>query len=134
MRNGRRLTVTGTNHLIAISGLHIGLVAGMAYLLMLKVWGLLQVFAPGRLGSIPAIRAAALCAMSAALFYALAGGVFTAYTTRPGHALGVFRHEAVRPYGSIGRRAGNGAARGAGTGPVRAPWRPVSGCRSAPWR
>ena len=68
------LTVTGTNHLIAISGLHIGLVAGMAYLLMLKVWGLLQVFAPGRLGSIPAIRAAALCAMSAALFYALLAG------------------------------------------------------------
>ena len=68
------LTVTGTNHLIAISGLHIGLVAGLAYLLMLKAWGMLQVFAPGRLGSVPAIRVAALCAMSAALFYALLAG------------------------------------------------------------
>ena len=68
------LTVTGTNHLIAISGLHIGLVAGLAYLLMLKTWGMLQVLAPGRLGSVPAIRAAALCAMFAALLYALLAG------------------------------------------------------------
>ena len=68
------LTVTGTNHLIAISGLHIGLVAGLAYLLMLKAWGMLQVWAPGRLGSVPAIRTAALCAMFAALFYALLAG------------------------------------------------------------
>ena len=68
------LTVTGTNHLIAISGLHIGLVAGLAYLLMLKTWGMLQVFVPGPLGSAPAIRVAALCAMLAALAYALLAG------------------------------------------------------------
>lgn len=68
------LTLTGTNHLIAISGLHIGLVAGLAYLLMLKAWGLLQVFAPATFGSVPAIRAAALCAMLAALAYALLAG------------------------------------------------------------
>ena len=68
------LTATGTNHLIAISGLHIGLVAGLAYLLMLKTWGLLQVLVPGRPGSVPAVRVAALCAMSAALMYALLAG------------------------------------------------------------
>ena len=68
------LTATGTNHLIAISGLHIGLVAGLVYLLLLKCWGLLQVWAPAPLGSLPAIRVAAISAMLAALAYALLAG------------------------------------------------------------
>ena len=68
------LTVTGTNHLIAISGLHIGLVAGLAYLLMLKAWGMVQVFLPGPPGRLPPIRAAAAGAMLAALAYALLAG------------------------------------------------------------
>ena len=68
------LTVTGANHLIAISGLHIGLVAGLAYLLVLKTWGLLLVVAPGPLGRVPPIRAAAAGAMLAALVYALLAG------------------------------------------------------------
>ena len=68
------LTVTGTNHLIAISGLHIGLVAGLAYLLALKTWGMLLVFAPGPFGRVPPIRAAAPGAMLAALVYALMAG------------------------------------------------------------
>ena len=68
------LTVTGTNHLIAISGLHIGLVAGLAYLLVLKAWGMLQLFLPGSLGRLPPIRAGASGAMVAALAYALLAG------------------------------------------------------------
>ena len=68
------LTVTGTNHLIAISGLHIGLVASLAYLLMLKAWGVLQIFLPGPPGRLPPIRAAAASAMLAALAYALLAG------------------------------------------------------------
>ena len=68
------LTATGTNHLIAISGLHVGLVAGLVYLLLLKSWGRLQARAPGALGSMPAIRVAAVCAMLAALAYALLAG------------------------------------------------------------
>lgn len=68
------LTVTGTNHLIAISGLHIGLVAGLAYLLMLNAWGMLQIVVPSPLGRVPPIRAAASGAMLAALAYALLAG------------------------------------------------------------
>ena len=68
------LTATGTNHLIAISGLHIGLVAGLVYLLMLPVWGSLRLFMPAPVGNIPAIRLAAAGAMFAALVYALLAG------------------------------------------------------------
>ena len=68
------LTATGTNHLIAISGLHIGLVAGLVYLLMLPVWGSLRLFMPAPVGNIPAIRLAAAGAMCAALVYALLAG------------------------------------------------------------
>ena len=70
----RVLTATGTNHLIAISGLHIGLVAGLAYLLMLPAWGSLRLFMPAPLGNIPAIRLAAAGAMFVALVYALLAG------------------------------------------------------------
>ena len=64
------LRVTGTSHLMAISGLHIGLVAGLAFYLARALWSLggasvLWIAAP---------RAAALVAMAAALVYAgLAG-------------------------------------------------------------
>lgn len=68
------LTATGTNHLIAISGLHIGLVAGLVYLAMLQAWGAMRVFFPAPLGDVPAIRAAAAGAMVAALAYALLAG------------------------------------------------------------
>ena len=68
------LTATGTNHLIAISGLHIGLVAGLAYLLTLQSWGMLRIFVPGQLGNVPTIRVAATGAMFASLAYALLAG------------------------------------------------------------
>lgn len=61
---------TGTNHLIAISGLHIGLVSGLFFVFINFVWRcfpLLCLF-------MPSIRAAALAAILAALVYSgLAG-------------------------------------------------------------
>ena len=64
------LTRTGTNHLIAISGLHVGLVAGFVFLLVRRVWSL-----SARLALVLAApRAAAAAAFVAALGYsALAG-------------------------------------------------------------
>lgn len=60
--------VTGTTHLIVISGSHISLVAGLVYLLVRRCWAWLAIL------SIPPQRAAALAAWLAALFYAgLAG-------------------------------------------------------------
>ena len=47
------LTATGTNHLIAISGLHIGLVAGIVYLLVLRVWSPLCMSIPVLPGNVP---------------------------------------------------------------------------------
>lgn len=64
------LTATGTNHLVAISGLHIGLVAGLAYLLFLKAWN--WTLAP--LVAVAAPRLAAVVAMAAAFGYALLAG------------------------------------------------------------
>ncbi len=66
----RVLTATGTNHLVAISGLHVGLVAGLVFFLVRGGWA--------RLGNLPlycpAPVAAAAAAMLAALGYsALAG-------------------------------------------------------------
>ncbi|MFI3199717.1 MAG: DNA internalization-related competence protein ComEC/Rec2 [Methylococcaceae bacterium] len=59
---------TGTTHLVVISGSHVGLIAGLAYFLVLKVWawtGLLR-WSPQRV--------AAVAAMLIAVFYAgLAG-------------------------------------------------------------
>jgi len=64
------LTRTGTNHLVAISGLHVGLVAGFVFLVVRTVWAW-----GGRLPLVLAApRAAALAAFIAALGYsALAG-------------------------------------------------------------
>jgi competence protein ComEC len=62
---------TGTNHLVAISGLHIGLVAGLIFLLVRWGWGWL----PLRWSNYTAApRVAALCAMLAALIYAALAG------------------------------------------------------------
>jgi len=37
---------TGTNHLIAISGLHIGIVSGLAFLLGIRIWKLIATWIP----------------------------------------------------------------------------------------
>lgn len=64
------LTRTGTNHLVAISGLHVGLVAGLAFVVGRWLWS-----RSARLGLLwAAPRAAAVAAMLGALGYsALAG-------------------------------------------------------------
>ena len=62
---------TGTNHLVAISGLHVGLVAGLVFMLIRWGWGWL----PQRWGNyIAAPRVAALGAIFAALLYAALAG------------------------------------------------------------
>lgn len=65
----RVLRQTGTSHLLAISGLHVGLVAGLVFFIARKGW---SVF--GRPLRWPAPRVAALCSMFAALAYALLAG------------------------------------------------------------
>lgn len=63
-------THTGTNHLMAISGLHITLVASLVYAVVLLVWR----SHPVLVLQIPARRAAVVVAMVAALSYALLSG------------------------------------------------------------
>lgn len=64
------LNATGTSHLMAISGLHISLVAGLVFWMVGRVWSSL-----GRLAEwLPAPRAAAVAAIFAALLYALLAG------------------------------------------------------------
>jgi competence protein ComEC len=66
----RTLRATGTSHLMAISGLHIGLVAGLIYLLVIKFWS----GAGAAVLWLPAPVGAAGAAMLAGLVYAgLAG-------------------------------------------------------------
>lgn len=59
---------TGTVHLIAISGLHIGLIAGLVYLMALKFWAYLGVL------SISPPVVAAISALTAGFFYAAMAG------------------------------------------------------------
>ncbi|NIP74297.1 MAG: DNA internalization-related competence protein ComEC/Rec2 [Gammaproteobacteria bacterium] len=64
------LTRTGTSHLLAISGLHIGLVAGLVFFGVRRLWTLWPALSSWR----PAVKAAALSAMGAALGYAALAG------------------------------------------------------------
>ena len=64
------LRETGTSHLMAISGLHISLVAGLVFLLSRRCWSLFG----GLAEALPAGRAAALPALLAALIYAALAG------------------------------------------------------------
>ena len=63
-------SLTGTSHLMAISGLHIGLVAGLVYFLFLGLWRLL----PGVCARWPAPVAAVFPAVLAALAYGTLAG------------------------------------------------------------
>jgi competence protein ComEC len=64
------LRATGTSHLMAISGLHISLVAGLVFWLARFAWS-----RSGRLAErLPARKAAALAAIAAAVLYALLSG------------------------------------------------------------
>ena len=66
----RLLQATGTSHLMAISGLHIGLVAGLTFLLASRLWAL-----PGTpVLRWPAPVAGAVAAMAAAAGYAALAG------------------------------------------------------------
>ncbi|WP_455208405.1 DNA internalization-related competence protein ComEC/Rec2, partial [Kaarinaea lacus] len=73
----RVLTGTGTNHLMAISGLHIGLVAGLMFLLISQVWRRL----PNTALYLATPKVAALGAILAAVGYAALAG-FTLPTQR----------------------------------------------------
>ncbi len=66
----RRFLHTGTNHLMAISGLHVGLVAGFALLLGRSAWRRL----PGLRRALPLGWFVALVAMAAAAAYAALAG------------------------------------------------------------
>jgi len=65
-----RLRATGTSHLMAISGLHISLVAAMVFWLASHIWRR-SAWLTLR---IPARKAAAICALAAAVLYALLAG------------------------------------------------------------
>lgn len=67
----RMLRRTGTSHLVAISGLHIGLVAGLALFLARRLWALCGSLAL----RLAAPRAGALAGLAAALGYALLAGL-----------------------------------------------------------
>ncbi len=61
---------TGTSHLIAISGLHIGIVYGLLFFIMRRLWGLSH----SLLLLIPAQHAAAIAGLIAAMVYAAMAG------------------------------------------------------------
>ena len=75
---------TGTSHLMAISGLHISLVAGLVFLLARFCWSRFGLFTE----TIPARRVAALLALLAALLYAALAG-FSLPTQRAVIMIGV---------------------------------------------
>ncbi len=64
------LTQTGTNHLLAISGLHVGIVSGFIYFIVLFLWKRSERICL----KIAAQRVAALAAIFAAIFYAMLAG------------------------------------------------------------
>jgi competence protein ComEC len=63
-------SATGTSHLIAISGLHVGLIAGVVFFAVRRAWS----WVPALALRVAAPRAAALFALSAALGYAALAG------------------------------------------------------------
>ncbi len=63
-------TRTGTNHLIAISGLHIGIVAGLVFFLVRRLWSRW----PALVRFLPAPQAAAVAALGGAVGYAALAG------------------------------------------------------------
>lgn len=65
------LRVTGTSHLLAISGLHIGLAATLGFFLLRGLWSL----STRTLNLLPAQQVGAVGAVLAALFYALLAGL-----------------------------------------------------------
>ena len=67
----RTLRVTGIAHLMAISGLHVGMAAGAAYWLALRAWALV----PRAALVVPAPQLAGVAAMLAAFAYALLAGL-----------------------------------------------------------
>lgn len=97
------LTATGTSHLVAISGLHVGLVAGMMFFLVRAMWSRL----PFLTLCWPAPKAGALAGIAAAGIYAalagfsiptqralimvtaVMGSVMTARATCPSQVLGL---------------------------------------------
>ncbi|HZF23159.1 MAG TPA: DNA internalization-related competence protein ComEC/Rec2 [Burkholderiales bacterium] len=66
----RVFTRTGVNHLMSISGLHITMVASLAYLLVLRLWRQSETLTL----RLPAARAAAAAGLAAALAYAALSG------------------------------------------------------------
>ncbi len=64
------LTQTGTNHLLAISGLHVGIVSGFIYFMVLWLCKHSETLCL----RIPAQKVAALAAIGAAVFYAMLAG------------------------------------------------------------
>ena len=68
------LRATGTSHLVAISGLHVGLVAGLAFLLLNRLWRLTGYFSTRWLHACPAPKMAASGALATALVYAALAG------------------------------------------------------------
>lgn len=71
------LRETGTSHLMAISGLHVGLISGLAFFLGRWLWSLSTI----SLRLLPAQQAGAVVAIGAAVIYALLAG-FTVPTQR----------------------------------------------------
>lgn len=63
-------TATGTNHLVVVSGLHIGIIGGSFFLLIGGLWRCL----PWLCRRFPAQSAAAVAAITGSLFYALLAG------------------------------------------------------------
>jgi competence protein ComEC len=64
------LQATGTSHLVAISGLHVGLVAGLVLALMTQVWK----WFPTLSERYPSAIVASICALFAAVIYAALAG------------------------------------------------------------
>jgi competence protein ComEC len=64
------LKKTGTSHLFAISGLHVGLVSGLVFLFVRLAWSQI----PTLTEAVPAYKAAAVCALAFAILYSLLAG------------------------------------------------------------